>query len=81
MYRFKEELVFSGGELHFIAKIDKSLRFQREKFNIEFRKIVYCNFCVWVNKCVKCCPVSDDTVLINIKYFKLYKEWEKSINK
>lgn len=81
MYRFKEELVFSGGELHFIAETKESLHFQKEKFNIKSRKITCCKLCVWTNKCPKNCPVGADSVLIKIKYFKLYKSWEKSINK
>ena len=81
MYRFKEELVFFGGELHFIAEIEESLRFQREKFNIKSRKITCCKLCVWTNKCPKNCPVGTDSVLIKMKYFELYKAWEKSINK
>lgn len=80
MYRFKEELVFSGGELHFTAKIGKSIRFQSEKFDIESCKIACCKFCVWANKCPKDCPVSYDSVLINIKYFRRYKEWNNQYN-
>lgn len=74
MKRFEEELVFSGGELHFIAKADESRHFQSEKLNIEFCEITSCKFCVWANKCSKDCPVYYDSVLINIKYFKYYKE-------
>ena len=80
MYRFKEELVFSGGELHFTAKIDKSVRFQSEKLGIESCKIACCKFYVWANKCPKDCPVSYDSVLINIKYFRRYKEWNNQYN-
>lgn len=75
MKRFEEELVFSGGELHFIAKADESWHFQSEKLNIEFCEVTSCKFCVWANKCSKDCPVYYDSVLINIKYFKYYKEW------
>ena len=56
MYRFKEELIFSGGELHFTAEINKSIRFQSEKLDIKSCKIACCKFCVWVNKCLKDCP-------------------------
>ena len=80
MYRFKEELVFSGGELHFTAKIGKSVRFQSEKLNIESCKIACCKFCVWANKCPEDCPVSYDFVLINIKCFRRYKEWNNQYN-
>ena len=80
MERFEEELVFSGGELHFIAKINESQHFQSEKLNIESSEITCCKFCVWTNKCPKDCPVGYDSVLINIKYFKYYKEWNNQYN-
>lgn len=80
MERFEEELVFSGGELHFIAKINESRHFQSEKLDIESCKIACCKFCVWANKCPEDCPVSYDSVLINIKYFKYYKEWNNQYN-
>lgn len=80
MKKFKEELVLSGGELHFIAKIDESLCFQREKLNIESRKTACCKFCVWINECPKDCPAGPDPVLINIKYFSRYKEWNNQYN-
>lgn len=80
MERFEEELVFSGGELHFIAKINESRHFQSEKLNIESSEITCCKFCVWANKCPKDCPVYYDSVLINIKYFKYYKEWNNQYN-
>ena len=78
MIRFNNEFIFFNGECQFVATIDKILDFQKEYLFINFG---CCILCAFRDFCIKKCPVDRDHILVNIKYFELYKDWEKSINK
>lgn len=78
MKRFREEFIFVEGEYHFAIGGGKAVRFQCEKLNPISSPGLCCNLCVKSHHCSGECPAGSD-VLINIKYFELYKEWENSI--
>lgn len=78
MKRFREEFIFVEGEYHFAISAGKAVRFQCEKLNPISSPGLCCNLCVKNHYCFDKCPAGSD-VLINIKYFKYYKEWENSI--
>ena len=80
MIRFREEFIFVEGEYHFAIGESKAVRFQCENFNSIPCFGLCCNLCVKNHHCFGECPAGS-YVLINIKYFELYKDWEKSINK
>lgn len=80
MIRFREEFIFVEGEYHFAIGAGKAVRFQCENFNSIPCFGLCCNLCVKNHHCFGECPAGS-YVLINIKYFKFYKDWEKSINK
>lgn len=80
MQRFREEFIFVEGEYHFAIGEGKAVRFQCENFNSISCFGLCCNLCVKNHHCFDKCPAGS-YVLINIKYFELYKEWENSINK
>lgn len=80
MQRFREEFIFVEGEYHFAIGEGKAVRFQCENFNSIPCFGLCCNLCVKNHHCFDKC-LAGSYVLINIKYFELYKEWEKSINK
>lgn len=79
MIRFENEFIFLDGEYQFIARINKILDFRKECLFIN--NLGCCTLCFFRNHCIKECPVDEDHILVEIKYFKLYKDWEKSINK
>lgn len=79
MIRFENEFIFLDGEYQFIAKINKILDFQKKYFFIN--NLRCCTLCAFKDRCIKECPVDRDHILVKMKYFKLYKDWEKSINK
>lgn len=78
MKRFREEFIFVEGEYHFVISAGKAVRFQYENLNPISGFGLGCNLCVKNHHCFWECLVGSD-VLINIKYFELYKEWENSI--
>lgn len=78
MKRFREEFIFVEGEYHFAIGGGKAVRFQYENLNPISCFGLCCNLCVRNHHCFSKCPAGSD-VLINIKYFELYKEWENSI--
>lgn len=78
MKRFREEFIFVEGEYHFAIEGSKSVRFQYENLNPISDFGLCCNLCVKNHHCFFECLAGSD-VLINIKYFELYKEWENSI--
>ena len=78
MKRFREEFIFVEGEYHFAISAGKSVRFQYENLNPISCFGLCCNLCVKNHHCFFEC-LAGSGVLINIKYFELYKEWEKSI--
>ena len=78
MKRFREEFIFVEGEYHFAIGEGKAVRFQCENLNPISGFGLCCNLCVKNHHCFGECPAGS-YVLINIKYFELYKEWEKSI--
>lgn len=78
MKRFREEFIFVEGEYHFAISAGKAVRFQCEKLNPISSPGLCCNLCVKSHHCSGECPAGSG-VLINIKYFKYYKEWENSI--
>ena len=80
MKRFREEFIFVEGEYHFAVGGSKAVRFQYENLNPISCFGLCCNLCVKNHHCFGEC-LAGSGVLINIKYFKLYKDWEKSINK
>ena len=79
MIRFENEFIFLDGEYQFVARTNKILDFQKEYLFIN--NFGCCILCVFRDFCIKKCPVDRDHILVNIKYFKLYKDWEKLINK
>ena len=78
MQRFREEFIFVEGEYHFAIGGSKAVRFQYENLNPISCFGLCCNLCVKNHHCFGEC-LAGSGVLINIKYFELYKEWEKSI--
>ena len=78
MKRFREEFIFVEGEYHFAISAGKAVRFQYENLNPISCFGLCCNLCVKSHHCSGECPAGSG-VLINIKYFELYKEWENSI--
>lgn len=78
MKRFREEFIFVEGEYHFAIGGSKAVRFQYENLNPISCFGLCCNLCVKNHHCFGEC-LAGSGVLINIKYFELYKEWEKSI--
>ena len=78
MKRFREEFIFVEGEYHFAIGGSKAVCFQYENLNPISCFGLCCNLCVKNHHCFGECPAGSG-VLVNIKYFKLYKEWEKSI--
>ena len=78
MQRFREEFIFVEGEHHFAIGAGKAVRFQCENFNPICCFGLCCNLCAKNHHSVGECPAGSG-VLINIKYFELYKDWEKSI--
>lgn len=79
MIRFENEFIFLDGEYQFISRINKILDFKLKRLFIN--NLRCCTLCSFRNRCIKECPVDEDHILVEIKYFKLYKSWEKSINK
>lgn len=79
MIRFENEFIFLDGEYQFVAKINKILDFKRKCLFIN--NLVCCTLCAFRNRCIKECPVDENHILVKMKYFELYKDWEKSINK
>lgn len=80
MKRFREEFIFVEGEYHFAISAGKAVRFQYENLTSISGFGLCCNLCVKNHHCFFEC-LAGSGVLINIKYFELYKNWEKSINK
>ena len=78
MQRFREEFIFVEGECHFAIGGGKAVRFQCENLNPTSSYGLGCNLCVKNHHCFNECPAGSG-VLVNIKYFELYKEWENSI--
>lgn len=78
MKRFREEFIFVEGEYHFAIGGSKAVRFQCENLNPISSSGLCCNLCVKNHHCSGECPAGSG-VLINIKYFKYYKELENSI--
>ena len=79
MKRFREEFIFVEGEYQFIARINKILDFQKDCLFINnFR---CCKLCAFRDCCIKECSVDENHILVEMKYFELYKDWKKSINK
>ena len=78
MKRFREEFIFVEGEYHFAISAGKAVRFQYENLNPRSCFGLCCKLCVKNHHCFGECPAGSG-VLINIKYFERYKEWEKSI--
>ena len=78
MQKFREEFIFVEGEYHFAIGGGTAVRFQCENLNSISSPGMCCNLCVKSHHCSGECPAGSG-VLINIKYFKYYKEWENSI--
>lgn len=78
MKRFREEFIFVEGEYHFAISAGKAVRFQYENLNSISGFGLCCNLCVKNHHCFFEC-MAGSGVLINIKYFELYKKWENSI--
>lgn len=78
MIRFEDEFIFLDGEYQFMARVNKILDFQEKCLFINNFK--GCMLCAFRDRCIKKCPAGR-SVLVNMKYFELYKDWEKSINK
>lgn len=79
MIRFEDEFIFFNGEYQFVARVDKIFDFQNECLFINNFKC--CKLCALIDCCIKECPVDENHILVKMKYFELYKDWEKSINK
>lgn len=79
MIRFENEFIFLDGEYQFVARINKILDFKSRRLFI--KNLRCCALCAFIDRCIKECPVDEDHILVKMKYFKLYKNWEKSINK
>ena len=79
MIRFENEFIFLDGEYQFVVKISKFFDFKKKCLFINNFKC--CILCAFKDCCIKECPVDENHILVKMKYFKLYKGWEKSINK
>ena len=79
MKRFREEFIFVEGEYHFVIGEGKAVRFQYENLNSISCINLCCNLCAKKHHCFGECPTGRD-VLVNIKYFELYKKWETQYN-
>lgn len=79
MIRFENEFIFLDGEYQFVARINKILDFKSRRLFIKNLKC--CALCAFIDRCIKECPVDEGHILVEMKYFELYKDWEKSINK
>ena len=79
MIRFENEFIFLNGEYQFVVRINKILDFQKECLFTNTSRC--CKLCAFRDCCIKECPVDENHILVEIKYFELYKDWEKSINK
>lgn len=79
MIKFENEFIFLDGEYQFVARINKILDFKNKCLFIN--NLRCCTLCAFGDPCIKKCPVDKDHILVKMKYFKLYKDWEKSINK
>ena len=79
MKRFREEFIFVEGEYHFAIGGGKAVRFQCENLNLISSSGLCCNLCVKSHHCSGECPAGSG-VLINIKYFEYYKEWNNQYN-
>ena len=79
MKRFREEFIFVEGEYHFAIGEGKAVRFQYENLNPISCIGLCCNLCAKKHHCFGECPAGRG-VLVNIKYFELYKEWETHNN-
>lgn len=79
MIKFENEFIFLDGEYQFVARINKFLDFQKKCLFIN--NLRCCALCAFRDCCIKECPVDEDHILVEMKYFELYKDWEKSINK
>ena len=79
MKRFREEFIFVEGEYHFAIGGGKAVRFQYENLNPISCLGLCCNLCAKKHHCFGKCPAGSG-VLVNIKYFELYKEWETQYN-
>ena len=79
MIRFENEFIFLDGECQFVAMIDKILDFQKDCLFIN--NFQCCKLCAFRDCCIKECPVDENYILVKMKYFEFYKEWEKLINK
>ena len=79
MIRFENEFIFFNGECQFVARTNKILDFKNECLFINDLKC--CTLCSFGDCCIKECPVDENYILVKMKYFEFYKEWEKSINK
>lgn len=79
MKRFRGEFIFVEGECHFSVEISRAMRFQCESFNLKPGPSLCCNLCTKNDHCYGECPAGS-AVLINIKYFKYYKEWNNQYN-
>lgn len=79
MIRFENEFIFLYGEYQFVARINKILDFKSRRLFIN--NLRCCVLCAFKDCCIKECPVDEDHILVKMKYFELYKDWEKSINK
>ena len=75
MNRFEHEFIFIDGECQFVARTNKILDFQKERLFIN--NFGCCILCAFRDLCIKKCLVDRDHILVNIKYFKLYKDWGK----
>lgn len=79
MKRFREEFIFVEGEYQFISRINKILDFQKKRLFINRPRC--CKLCAFRDCCIKECSVDENHILVEMKYFELYKDWKKSINK
>lgn len=77
MNRFEDEFIFLDREYQFIASVNKILNFQKRCLIIDNPKC--CNLCAFRNCCINKCPVDEDHILVKIKYFELYKDWENQL--
>lgn len=79
MIKFENEFIFLDGEYQFVVRINKILDFKKKYLFIN--NLRCCALCAFIDRCIKECPVDEDHILVKMKYFELYKDWEKSINK
>ena len=78
MIRFKNEFIFFNGECQFVATINEILDFQKKCLFIN--NFGCCKLCAFRDFCIKKCLVDRDHILVNIKYFELYKDWKNQYN-